>query len=1167
MFLIGGCQTSEIIDKNETETGQLQFSPTLGGAETATRAAESDNGVLQTASAASAAPHIVIETYTGMPGTSLQKYFSDELGYFESGSYWDVTSENKRFLPTGGMNLYAYFATDTSKKGDLANVRYIPPTTQAAHPTLTFTVPTDDAFKQVDLVAAKVERITSPNVSIPLRHILSQINFGVKGMDQHQITVTNICINEVRGAGSFDYNTWQWTPDTKVPPHTYPYFFPDHKEGDEKSGLGNDYTTQGTDDDSQNSYLFGDGGKFGPGKEDTFLYAQVDPDPSLSNYATAKTATPLYNSLMLLPQEIKKNEAATVTFDYEVKFGGVSIRSAQDNVVRLDAYYNWEPNMRYVYLFKFDDPEKVTFDVLVEQWKNYDGDEGLVGTDELTSAKLFQKYVQPIQPGGTYSVPIGPLTANFLCDWSLFTLDNSFTAAQSFTLKFESELPFKYGKSVIINPPFGFTASVTSLKAPGTVTFTAGPHSYYSTSEAVQSAIDGGGGNHEFNVRDAVKLNEITFTGSKDAECSLVLHYPTPYIGALPNRWQLSGETAFCFPNDYAQTSSTAPYSYTIYTVQGLQAVFDWMNNDGTPPGGGTSTTDVAVRMQTNINLIANANYNLAEVYKSANNALETEFSPIGSSSPYTGIFDGKGATVSNLYINVGYTTKTPGFFNNVGGTVQYLHLTNASVTSTGDWTVGGLIGVNNGIVQGCSVQGTIQGTGGVTGGIAGQNNAFIYACSSTATVNGSSSTVGGITGYNGGQVWSCYATNGENVVGANGNTVKTSYYVSTSEIGAVVGSTRLPSIAVLNGRIAQLNETIIYVPAHFVSGNLNATPPSIAAGAPAGRGTGGVLKGTFIQNWFALYWNQDRWNEEMALLATLGMEYLVIDQVMEYNKGEQEQYMSWYQASQNVLVNDPTFFINANPSALEYCMNACRAHDIKLFIGTFFDKRYWDSGAAVTNSEKWNNCIITANKVMDDLISKYFHDGTGNYKDVLAGWYFPYEVDDLFFQTVAAKDILKAGIKKAMLHRNTLANADVKKPYLFSPFMNGASSTTTGTMNAEEYAALWRGIISETGFTAGDILSPQDCIGVGKLTLPELATWMHALKGATSAVTDVQFWINVETFGPGGDASFLTKEQIPASKKHTDTLISFSYPIYYSPNSNFKIGDHKAYKAYYDAQ
>lgn len=110
MFLAVGCHREEVPDR-ESSTDRLQFHPALNKTFD-TRAGESSNDILKSASAAGgSSPQIIIETYTGTPGSSMEKFFSDKLGYSNQG--WDVTSGIPRFLPEDGMNLYSYFATET----------------------------------------------------------------------------------------------------------------------------------------------------------------------------------------------------------------------------------------------------------------------------------------------------------------------------------------------------------------------------------------------------------------------------------------------------------------------------------------------------------------------------------------------------------------------------------------------------------------------------------------------------------------------------------------------------------------------------------------------------------------------------------------------------------------------------------------------------------------------------------------------------------------------------------------------------------------------------------------------------------------------------------------------------------------------------------------------
>lgn len=451
VFLVVGCQKSDVFDTSDPQTNQLRFSASIGEAQTATRARESTNDVLKVASAQGVKPpHIVIETYKGTPGNSLEKYFSDELGYISNGNYWDVNSGNIRFLPVGGMSLYAYFATDFADRGELTNITYHEPTSPSAYPSLTYTVENNDALHQVDLIAAKIENTKDPNLNIHFRHILSQINFGVKGINRHKITIKNIRIKNITGKGRFDYNSWLWTPDATTI-HEYPYYFPDRNES---GGTGSNYTTQGTSDDSKNSYIFGDGGKFGPGSDNTCFYAQIE--PSQSGYKTVQDGSSvLHNSLMLIPQDIKKNPNATVTFDYEIKVDGVVIRSAVDCEIRLDEYYDWKPNLRYVYLFQFDDPsEKITFDVAIQPWDWWDGENG-TGIKNGTIQEPTQATLNSIGDGEILYLT-GILERNLTWNWSIAAKYN-FANLNTLTLNFTGVETNGFDINIVNIPGFTIT--------------------------------------------------------------------------------------------------------------------------------------------------------------------------------------------------------------------------------------------------------------------------------------------------------------------------------------------------------------------------------------------------------------------------------------------------------------------------------------------------------------------------------------------------------------------------------------------------------------------------------------------------------------------------------------------------------------------------------------
>lgn len=159
-----------------------------------------------------------------------------------------------------------------------------------------------------------------------------------------------------------------------------------------------------------------------------------------------------------------------------------------------------------------------------------------------------------------------------------------------------------------------------------------------------------------------------------------------------------------------------------------------------------------------------------ADARLTADIALTSEkWYPIGCGKPYTGTFDGKGRTVSNLAIVS--ESDDQGFFGEVGGKgiVRDLNVSGNIQAGGTSCNTGGIAGNVEGKITGCTFSGTVTGVSDV-GGIAGQLglNAQISQCRSSAAVTGNE-RVGGITGsVSYGTVSQCVNTG---AVGTSGTT------------------------------------------------------------------------------------------------------------------------------------------------------------------------------------------------------------------------------------------------------------------------------------------------------------------------------------------------------------------------------------------------------------
>ena len=163
----------------------------------------------------------------------------------------------------------------------------------------------------------------------------------------------------------------------------------------------------------------------------------------------------------------------------------------------------------------------------------------------------------------------------------------------------------------------------------------------------------------------------------------------------------------------------------------------------------------------------------------------ELSWNPIGNSDiSYQGTFDGKGKTISNLYINaisentgfIGYA----GFFGYVdAGSIKNITFNNAKVNSTGFRSTGilaggagsciiediktlascsvegidnagGIVGMAKGNISNCENHAAVKGAvyvGGIAGWYDGSDNS-ITSCANYGVVTGSGNNVGGMVGY-----------------------------------------------------------------------------------------------------------------------------------------------------------------------------------------------------------------------------------------------------------------------------------------------------------------------------------------------------------------------------------------------------------------------------------
>lgn len=130
----------------------------------------------------------------------------------------------------------------------------------------------------------------------------------------------------------------------------------------------------------------------------------------------------------------------------------------------------------------------------------------------------------------------------------------------------------------------------------------------------------------------------------------------------------------------------------------------------------------------------------------------------------FAGTFDGRGHTIENYRVES--TLIATGFFSMVDeeAVITDLHLVDVDVEGT-NW-VGGLVAVNRGTIDGCTVTGDVIGDREV-GGLTGRHRGTITDAASAVSVEGSQRRIGGLVGHQtGGEITDAEA--GGEVIGTS---------------------------------------------------------------------------------------------------------------------------------------------------------------------------------------------------------------------------------------------------------------------------------------------------------------------------------------------------------------------------------------------------------------
>ncbi|MEG0649188.1 MAG: hypothetical protein RR764_05050, partial [Oscillospiraceae bacterium] len=321
---------------------------------------------------------------------------------------------------------------------------------------------------------------------------------------------------------------------------------------------------------------------------------------------------------------------------------------------------------------------------------------------------------------------------------------------------------------------------------------------------------------------------------------------PAPAMGVAP----AALNTVATWAEVAAKASSPADYEWnatvvTIKTATGLAWVANETNKTGSDGFLG-KTVVLGANIDLNAGLVTN--------YDVGNITATNSWEPIGTfganATPFHGIFDGQGHTVSGVKINDA-AADNQALFGHISdtATVKNVGVINSAINAK--INASGVVGNNGGTVANCYNTSAVTATANDSArasGVVGFNRGTVTNCYNTgavtATVTGTPAlaTAGGVVGNNDGTVTNCYNTGAVTatigagaesysyaggVVGENGSTIVANYYLAgtaTKGVGSVatdVDANTLQMteanmkgaafVATLNKKLDELKNTALY--------------------------------------------------------------------------------------------------------------------------------------------------------------------------------------------------------------------------------------------------------------------------------------------------------------------------------------------------------------------
>lgn len=308
------------------------------------------------------------------------------------------------------------------------------------------------------------------------------------------------------------------------------------------------------------------------------------------------------------------------------------------------------------------------------------------------------------------------------------------------------------------------------------------------------------------------------------------------------------------------------------------------------------------------------------------------------------------------------------------------------------------------------------------------------------------------------------------------------------------------------------------------------------------------ILKGTFIQPWLIMDWDDQLYDRHINAYKSIGFDHIILQwsEFYDMSNGTRKTY---YPSSLHGREIEKDLVGSLLVHSKDY--------GLKVYLGLNINDQWWEViSKTPAVLDRWlRDEFRESIKLVEDIWNKYKQFAAGC-PEILAGWYIAFEVDNINFNSKEKQNIISK-------HYNMICNYIYQHtglPVIISPFFNRALGMIYGPCAWER---IWTNILRQCKI---DIFALQDGIGCRRefgpfddesreKAIKTVGKWFRATKKAIKkSGSKTELWSDLETFTEivrEGKNKFISApvdriaKQINAEAPYVEKFTSFSFQAY----------------------